>query len=187
MPEWGREMLSLAKLQTTGKLYSFCNFMAGIDWRMPDNQFSEKELILKVVMFYYVVFQGVNLPLHYSFLKPTSMSINFSWMGGIFTQHWMPCIVGGIAQTFSRKIFNWLNKNFPYSLYKTYLIQGNWVPLITGGRLCLIFCKLTSIKVELSLIKYVLKQIILAFIWIFFPFVFPWVKLKTNFMIKFHK
>lgn len=51
MPEWGREMLSLEKLKTTGKWYSFCNVMAGIDWKMPDNQFSEKELILKVVMF----------------------------------------------------------------------------------------------------------------------------------------
>lgn len=42
MPEWDRAMLNFEKLNTTGKSSLLCNVMAGIEWRLPNIQFSKK-------------------------------------------------------------------------------------------------------------------------------------------------
>lgn len=62
--------------------------MDSIDQRLPNIQFSKKGFILKFIM-YHAVFFGVDLPPHYLFLIPTSISVDFSFMGGIFNEEFM--------------------------------------------------------------------------------------------------
>lgn len=53
----------------------------------PIFKFLKNDLFLNLM--YCVVFFGVDLPPHYPFLIPTSTSIDFSCMGGIFNEEFM--------------------------------------------------------------------------------------------------